>query len=122
MFHVYIIAPEAGYPVKIGVAEKPTKRLSGIQTGCWEELVIHGLYQANNRGDAYRLEKLSHKRLGDRKMTGEWFNVFVDDARVMLDEICGETMLALKLLKKRERWSRPQRGTMLIGGKGKTKA
>jgi hypothetical protein len=100
MFHVYIIGPISSYPVKIGVAMKPTKRLLGVQTGCWEELVIHGLYSANCRGNAYRLEKLAHKRLDKRRMIGEWFNVFVDDAVSVLDEICTETMLALKLLKK----------------------
>jgi hypothetical protein len=100
MFHVYVIAPTAGYPVKIGVAEKPTKRLSGVQTGCWEELIIHGLYKANNRGDAYRLEKLSHKRLDDRRLIGEWFNIFADDAVTLLDELSHETLLALKLKKK----------------------
>jgi hypothetical protein len=100
MFHVYIIGPVAGYPVKIGVAEKPTKRLAGIQTHCWEELTIHGLYKAHNRGDAYRLEKLSHKRLGDKRLVGEWFNIFAVDAVELIDSLCHETMLALKLLKK----------------------
>jgi hypothetical protein len=100
MFHVYVIAPLAGYPVKIGVAEKPTKRLAGIQTSCWEELVIHGLYRADNKSNAYRLEKLSHKRLGDRRIIGEWFNVFASDALEVLDNLCAETVLALKLLKK----------------------
>src|SRR5512139_3951506 len=100
MFHVYIIGPVSGYPVKIGVAEKPTKRLLGVQVGCWEELMIHGIYKANNRGDAYRLEKLSHKRLSDRRMIGEWFNVFEKDALSVIDEICSETRLALKLKRK----------------------
>lgn len=108
MFHVYVIGPLAGYPVKIGVAEKPTKRLAGIQAHCWEELMIHSLYQANNRGNAYRLEKLAHKRLADSHMIGEWFNVFAADAVEIVDGICQETVLALKLLKKSERWVEPR--------------
>jgi hypothetical protein len=99
-FHVYIIGPTGSYPVKIGCAEKPTKRLLGIQTSCWEELMIHGLYKADTKSNAYRLEKLAHKRLDKRRMMGEWFNVFVEDAVSVLDEICKETRLALKLLKK----------------------
>jgi hypothetical protein len=89
-FYIYVIAPEAGYPCKVGVASNIKKRLKGLQTGSGEELFVHSVFAAANRGTAFRVEKFAHRRLQENRMVGEWFNVFADDAVAVLQELCEE--------------------------------
>jgi hypothetical protein len=89
-FVVYVIAPDTGFPCKVGVAENVRKRLAALQTAHWEELHIYHTFEVASRGDAFRLERLTHKRLKEHHIRGEWFNVLVSDAyneiNQMLDE------------------------------------
>jgi hypothetical protein len=89
-FYIYVIAPSAGFPCKVGVASNVGKRLKGIQVGNGEELHVHSVFAASNRGTAFRVEKFAHRRLQDNRMAGEWFNVFADDAVAVLQELCDE--------------------------------
>jgi hypothetical protein len=89
-FHVYVIGPVEGFPVKIGVAAKPDQRKIELQVGCWEPLHVHSLFAASNRRSAYMLEKVCHKRLSENAMVGEWFRVFAEDADTVLDGLCKE--------------------------------
>ena len=88
--YVYAIGPDHGFPIKVGVATKPFVRLANLQCCHWEELVIHGLFSVNSKAKAYRLEKICHKRLGDRSIRGEWFNIFAGDAVEILSELVKE--------------------------------
>jgi hypothetical protein len=90
IFHVYVIGPVEGFPVKIGVAAKPDQRRIELQTGCWEKLYLHHMFVADDRGAAYRLERMCHKRMAGHAMSGEWFRVFAKDACSVLDELCKE--------------------------------
>jgi hypothetical protein len=88
--YVYVIGPDHGFPIKIGVAAKPFVRLMDIQVSHWELMVIHGLFSVESRGKAFRLEKICHKRLAESAIRGEWFNLFAEDAIGVVTELARE--------------------------------
>jgi hypothetical protein len=90
LFHVYVIGPIEGFPVKIGMATNPVARLCDLQVSNWEKLYIHDLFVADDKGAAHRFEKLAHKRLSNSRMNGEWFNIFAADASGILEELAKE--------------------------------
>jgi hypothetical protein len=90
LVYIYVIGPDRESPVKIGVASNPVGRLGNMQVAHWEQLFIHGLFTVYSRGDAFRVEKLCHRRLEDHAMRGEWFNVFAEDAVGTVTEILKE--------------------------------
>jgi len=87
MYWLYVIGPDKGFPVKIGYAKNLAHRLKGIQSSHWETLTVHERFYTNNKGEAIKLEKLAHKRLADRKIRGEWFSLFADDAIKEIEEL-----------------------------------
>jgi hypothetical protein len=89
-FYIYVIAPDTGFPCKVGVASNITKRLKTLQTANPEQLHVHSVFAAANRGTAFRAEKFAHRRLEENRLSGEWFNVFADDAVDVLQELCEE--------------------------------
>lgn len=70
---VYVIGT-ADAPVKIGMAERPRKRLAELQVGCPDILVLHHAVRVP-WGMAPDLEQLTHKAFAERHRHGEWFNV-----------------------------------------------
>ncbi len=76
--HVYVIGAP-GYPLKIGIAADPVRRLGGIQTGCAYPLSIlftmlcqHGLER--------KVEAHCHATLHRHRLSGEWFDAELSDA------------------------------------------
>lgn len=58
--------------MKIGVARKPWKRVSDLQTGHPEKLSVYWM-EANVWGEI--IERIAHQILAPRRMEGEWFDV-----------------------------------------------
>ena len=102
---VYVIAPQDGWPCKIGHTTNLEVRLTSLQAGCWEPLTVHGfrigiktsggtsrssLARAMVAG-AQSLEMAAHSVLRecDTWMRGEWFDVTAEDALRVLDK-CGD--------------------------------
>lgn len=81
--YVYVIA-ESGENgnVKIGIAADPVGRLAQLQTGNPNELSLHRKYLCPTREIAQVAEKLTHERLADHRLNGEWFSCGIDDARM----------------------------------------
>lgn len=79
---VYVIGPERGMPVKIGIALNVPKRLATLQTSQWDKLVVHGYRWCENQVAAKKVEKATHLNLKNKQklMAGEWFSVRVDEA------------------------------------------
>jgi len=73
--YVYIIKCCNGknYPIKIGVADNPEKRLSELQTGSPYGLALISKFEMPSREAAYNLECWLHKRFKSARMSGEWF-------------------------------------------------
>lgn len=66
---VYLIGDPKTMKVKIGIASDPKRRLSQIQTGNPEKLVILAVFHGNAR-----TERELHKRFAARRKSGEWFD------------------------------------------------
>lgn len=103
---IYVVGPLEGFPCKVGYASNLKRRLDGLQTSHWEDLFIHDAILVKSKRTAMRIEKLCHKRLGDKLIRGEWFNCFADDASNVLRDIAKEMGEALKRLGNSEtRWA-----------------
>jgi hypothetical protein len=98
-FFIYVVGPDSGFPCKVGVAENVKKRLSGLQTGNWEKLYIYHTEEMNSKSDAYRTEKIIHKRLKEHNINGEWFNLLASDLIKQIVQIMDERFIAKPELK-----------------------
>jgi hypothetical protein len=88
MSYVYLIANSKA--VKIGIADDPYKRLSGLQTAHHEHLRICCTFQCENRISATRLEGLLHSRYASKRLRGEWFNL---NPNAIIDDVLSEPSL-----------------------------
>lgn len=80
--HVYIIGSRQTGPLKIGVANNPTARLRGLQTGSAEPLSLLHLERAGPV--AAVVERTAHRMLSDRRETGEWFDISLIEAQAIV--------------------------------------
>lgn len=94
-YSIYVVAPQEGFPCKIGYASSLRKRLKTLQASHWDTLFIHDAVLVKSKRTAMRLEKLCHKRLASDCIRGEWFNCFAEDAGKMLREVSLEMNEAL---------------------------
>jgi len=76
---VYVICADSG-PVKIGIAADPRKRLSGVQTGHPQRLVLHFAAEVADAATARRVEAHCHAQLAACRLSGEWFDCDPDTA------------------------------------------
>jgi len=80
---VYIIGSESG-PIKIGISDKPEKRVKQLQTGNPNKLsLIHTEEIEDNLAESIELE--IHKNLKLKKTVGEWFNISITEAKLEID-------------------------------------
>lgn len=75
---IYVIGDTAS-PYKIGFTKDPDKRLKTLQTGNPKKLQIHYKEQINENEVKY-IEKQIHNELKRKQVSGEWFNISLDDA------------------------------------------
>jgi len=85
MNYVYLIKNSEDDTYKIGVSKNPRKRLKQHQTGNSSELILIDTYQTEN---AYKIEKILHRRYSFLRKEGEWFSLslieqfnFVNDCK-----------------------------------------
>jgi hypothetical protein len=90
IYHIYIIAPDSGFPCKIGVAMDTAKRLAALQTSHWEKLYLYERFPILNKGRSYKIERIIHRRLKEHSIRGEWFNLLVSDAAKVINELLEE--------------------------------
>lgn len=72
---IYVIGPENG-PYKVGVTTSVEARLSALQTGNHQELMVHRRYEADNLTSAGMqvVERRIHRVLKQVNIRGEWFS------------------------------------------------
>lgn len=69
--HVYAIRFGTDGPIKIGRAVKPSDRLADLQCANHETLTMLGAVPET----AQLNERSEHRRLADRRLRGEWFDI-----------------------------------------------
>lgn len=75
---IYVIGPKDG-PFKIGYSASPSHRLSSLQTGTTEYLMLHYSEETSTE-KAKVIEKMIHRTLGHKRIRGEWFSVGLEEA------------------------------------------
>lgn len=80
---VYLIQSLESSKYKIGVSNKPLKRLKQIQTGNAEEIRLVTQYETSNYG---QIEKYFHRKYEYLNTIGEWFNLTLEDELSFIDE------------------------------------
>lgn len=77
--YVYIIHQATTNYIKIGIAENTSQRLKDLQTA--SPLPLHLKYSlpCKDRNSAIAIESYLHQRYEKQRMSGEWFDVAVDE-------------------------------------------
>lgn len=99
---VYAVAPKCGSPTKIGVAADMVKRMSGLQTGNWEELVVQFLLWAPGKEATIRIESEIHLQLKERHISGEWFDLHVSEAPTIIKSMAARLYPTLRFFEHEE--------------------
>jgi len=73
MSYVYFILDETSNAIKIGKANDIDERLSGLQTGNPNELIVLHYIKCKTIEDAFNLEKDYHNKFNHIHIRGEWF-------------------------------------------------
>ncbi len=88
---VYVAAPQQSLrPVKIGMTDDPTKRLNTLQTGNPNTLTIVAIAKLT-RAQAVAVERSAHIHFKDDRMTGEWFDISLDQAAYIVGRLAQKT-------------------------------
>jgi hypothetical protein len=83
---LYVIAGPDRSPVKLGFSAQPEKRVRQLQTG---SSIVLSLYHIE-KVDASRVkiaEKALHRLLGYKRLSGEWFDLTVEEAIAEVEHI-----------------------------------
>lgn len=85
--HLYVIG-ETGreVPIKVGRAANALWRLSDLQSGNPRRLELRAVWSAE-RGVVARVEVVTHARLADREVLGEWFDATAAEAIAIIESI-----------------------------------
>ena len=83
---VYVIGPERAGPCKIGRARMPLRRLADLQIGNHLELKLWSVW-ASDYISAREVERRAHAVFNDRSIRGEWFNITVTEAELVLSNL-----------------------------------
>ena len=67
---IYLIQNVTTDDIKIGISKNPLKRLSQLQTGNGDKLILLGVYEV---GNDRAIEKRLHKMFWQSRQKGEWF-------------------------------------------------
>ena len=96
MGYVYLICDPSNDTFKIGVTKKLDikERVRKLQTGNSTELFIRSYYECEY---PFRLEKMLHTRFHNKRQTGEWFLLDINDI-INFKNICDELNLIIKSL------------------------
>ena len=73
--YLYVIGPSRDGPLKIGVAERPERRLIELQVGNPKQLSLYWVYPCPH-GLVH--EQLMHRLLARHRLSGEWFDLPVE--------------------------------------------
>jgi hypothetical protein len=81
--YIYIIGSD-NPPYKIGISKNPERRLKNLQTGHPYKLKIWELRKTESKKTKL-LESVIHKHLDSYRMSGEWFDISLEQAILQVD-------------------------------------
>jgi hypothetical protein len=81
--YIYIIGSD-NPPYKIGISKNPEHRLKNLQTGHPHRLKIWEVRETESKKTKL-LESVIHKHLDQYRMSGEWFNIPLEQAILHVD-------------------------------------
>lgn len=84
--YVYVIGVDADGPVKVGFAADVAVRLSALQIGCPDELMVHKAVSVP-KVMADLVERAVHAKLKEHHRRGEWYNVTAGQAINAVSEL-----------------------------------
>ncbi len=73
--YVYIIENTYLHDTKIGISNRPEKRIKQLQTGSSRPLKIQYTVKFTTRDEATKVEYQLHKKFSKHRLTGEWFDI-----------------------------------------------
>lgn len=76
---LYIISASEQGPVKLGFSQDPAKRVKQLQTGSRETLKLFHTEEVDD-ARVKIAERALHRLVGHHRISGEWFNIPVEDA------------------------------------------
>lgn len=79
MYYLYVIGNDTNRQ-KIGISKDVDKRLKNLQTGNPDKLTIHYKIECPTIKHTLKLEKKIHSELSYKRLSGEWFNMTVEEA------------------------------------------
>jgi len=84
---LYIIAPDGGWPIKIGISNWVLRRLRQLQTANWKRLSVAKCYWTTDKSAALFLEQkiIGQFRKETRWLLGEWLDVRAPEAAERLE-------------------------------------
>lgn len=82
---LYVIGHAKAGPLKIGIAKNPAARVRQLQGGNPYRLKCLHTVDCGEY-DAATIERMAHSLLRENRLSGEWFDVVVAEARAAVDE------------------------------------
>ena len=89
--NVYVISVPTKDRCKIGITRNLKSRLSSLQTGSPWRLTVEHLVATGCEKIARSVEHSAHRKLADKALIGEWFNVKPATAASLIDQIYKNT-------------------------------
>ena len=93
---VYVVAPAPEGPSKVGYAVDIFGRMKGMQTGNWVKLYVHSALWCAGPPVAHRVEEVTHFKLMDHAIGGEWFNIRPEEAEEAVKKVAAELYPSLR--------------------------
>lgn len=81
--YIYVIGNNENRQ-KIGFAKDPNRRLKTLQTGNPDKLYLHHYVEIPDE-KVRIMENKIHTEISYKRITGEWFNISAEDAKLVLD-------------------------------------
>lgn len=81
--YIYLMQSVESGAYKIGISNKPQRRLSEVNTGNDSEVKLINTYKTQNY---HFIEKVLHRRYKPLNLTGEWFNLSIIEEVTFIDE------------------------------------
>jgi len=90
-FHtLYLAVPEAGTPVKVGIADDAVKRFASLQSAHFLPLRLHRYWWLPGRAISERVKRAFVEAFAAHCVRGEWFNVALPEAEASVERTIGE--------------------------------
>jgi predicted GIY-YIG superfamily endonuclease len=81
--YIYVIGNKENRQ-KIGFAKDPYRRLKTLQTGNPDKLYLHHYVEIPDEKTRIMESKI-HSEISYKRITGEWFDISAEDAKLVLD-------------------------------------